>query len=106
MGLGNPAEGILWIEQGIRDIQATSSVLSLPAYLARKAGALYLADRTSEALEAINEPRPSGVSDREKLFSPGFLSCWPSRLANSVETVEMKNDAPLAQALKLELNVY
>jgi hypothetical protein len=30
-------------------------VLGLPAQLARKAEALYLADRTSEALDAINE---------------------------------------------------
>jgi tetratricopeptide (TPR) repeat protein len=52
---GNPAEGILWIEQGIRDLRATGTVLGLPAYLARKAEALHLADRTSEAFEAINE---------------------------------------------------
>ena len=30
-------------------------MLGVPAYLARKAQALHLADRTSEALEAINE---------------------------------------------------
>jgi len=52
---GDTAEGILWIEQGIRDIRATGTVLGLPAHLARKAEALHLADRTSEALEAINE---------------------------------------------------
>jgi tetratricopeptide (TPR) repeat protein len=53
--LGNPAEGISWIEQGIRDFRATGTVLGLPGYLARKAEALYLAGRTSEALEAIDE---------------------------------------------------
>jgi tetratricopeptide (TPR) repeat protein len=52
---GNTAEGIPWIEQGIRDFRATGSVLTVPFYLALKAEALYLADRTSEALEAINE---------------------------------------------------
>jgi tetratricopeptide (TPR) repeat protein len=52
---GDTAEGIPWIEQGIRDIRATGTVLSLPAHLGRKAEALHLADRTSEALEAINE---------------------------------------------------
>jgi hypothetical protein len=30
-------------------------MLGLPSFLARKAEALHLADRTSEALEAINE---------------------------------------------------
>jgi serine/threonine protein kinase len=52
---GDTAEGIRWIEQGIRDIRATGTVLGLPGYLARKAEALYLANRTSEALEAIDE---------------------------------------------------
>jgi tetratricopeptide (TPR) repeat protein len=52
---GDTAEGIPWIEQGIRDFRATGSVLGLPTHLARKAEALHLGDRTSEALEAINE---------------------------------------------------
>jgi adenylate cyclase len=52
---GDTAEGIPWIEQGIRDLRATGTVLGLPGYLARKVEALHLADRTSEALEAINE---------------------------------------------------
>jgi tetratricopeptide (TPR) repeat protein len=52
---GNTAEGIPWIEQGIRDLRASGTVLDLPGHLARKAEALHLADRTSEALKAINE---------------------------------------------------
>jgi tetratricopeptide (TPR) repeat protein len=52
---GDTAEGISWIEQGIRDLRATGTVLALPVHLARKAEALHLAGRTSEALEAINE---------------------------------------------------
>ena len=52
---GDTAEGIPWIEHGIRDYRATGSVLGMPGQLARKAEALHLADRTSEALEAINE---------------------------------------------------
>jgi predicted ATPase len=52
---GDTAEGIPWIEHGISDLKATGTVLSLPAHLARKAEALHLAGRTSEALEAINE---------------------------------------------------
>jgi len=51
----NTAEGIAWIEQEIRDFRATGSVLGLPYFLTLKAEALHLADRTSEALEAINE---------------------------------------------------
>jgi predicted ATPase len=52
---GDTAEGIAWIEQGIKDYRATGAVLGLPFYLGRKAEALHLADRTSEALEAIHE---------------------------------------------------
>jgi tetratricopeptide (TPR) repeat protein len=52
--LGDPAEGISWIERGIRGFQATGSKLE-PFLLALKAEALHLAGRTSEALEAIKE---------------------------------------------------
>ena len=51
----NTAEGIPWIEQGIRDFRATGSVIPLQYMLAVRAEALYLADRTSEALEEIRE---------------------------------------------------
>jgi predicted ATPase len=52
---GDTAEGISWIEQGIRDWRATGALLWVPYFLALKAEALYLAHRTSEALEAITE---------------------------------------------------
>jgi len=48
-------KGISWIQDGIRDYQATGAILRLPYLLALKAEALHLADRTSEALEAIKE---------------------------------------------------
>jgi tetratricopeptide (TPR) repeat protein len=52
---GDTAEGIPWLEQGIRDFRATGSTLLVPYILAEKAEALYLANRTSEALEAIRD---------------------------------------------------
>ena len=52
---GETAEGIRWIEQGIKDFRATGAVLNLPHWLALKAEALHLAGRTSEALAAIRE---------------------------------------------------
>jgi hypothetical protein len=54
---GNTAEGIPYIEQGIKDYRTTGAVLTLPLFLGLKAEALYLADRTSEALEATNEAK-------------------------------------------------
>ena len=52
---GDTAEGIPWIEQGIRDFRATGTTPQMPIWLALKAEALHLANRTSEALEAIRE---------------------------------------------------
>ena len=52
---GDKAEGISWIEHGIEDYRTTGSIAGLPMWLALKAEALYLADRTSEALEAVTE---------------------------------------------------
>ena len=49
------AKGIPWIEQGIRDVRATGTVPGLPGWLALKAEALHLANRSAEALEAIRE---------------------------------------------------
>jgi predicted ATPase len=51
----NVSDGSSWIEDGIRNYRATGALLGLPFYLALKAEALYLADRTSAALEALNE---------------------------------------------------
>ena len=52
---GDTVEGISWIEDGIRDYRATGAIIGLPYHLGIKAEALHLADRTSEALEAIKE---------------------------------------------------
>jgi predicted ATPase len=52
---GKTAEGVRWIEEGIGDYRATGSILDMPFFTALRAEALYLADRTSDALEAIAE---------------------------------------------------
>jgi predicted ATPase len=52
---GDTAEGVSWIQDGIRDYQATGATLRLPYFLSLKAEALHLADRTAEALETIKE---------------------------------------------------
>ena len=66
---GHTAEGIPWIEQGIRDKRANGTVVRLPFYLGLKAEALHLADRTSEALEAISEAQVLA----ERFEQPNFL---------------------------------
>jgi predicted ATPase len=52
---GDTEEGLAWIESGIDDWVRTGAVLQVPYCLGLKAQALYLANRTSEALAAINE---------------------------------------------------
>jgi predicted ATPase len=52
---GYTAEGISWIEDGAEDWRASGSTMLVPYWLALKAEALHLADRTSEALVAIRD---------------------------------------------------
>jgi hypothetical protein len=52
---GDHAKGISRIEDAIRDLMATGAMLTTPYFLTLKAEALYLANRTLEALEAVRE---------------------------------------------------
>jgi tetratricopeptide (TPR) repeat protein len=97
---GSPAEGIPGIEQGIQELRATGSVLALAADLARKAEALHLADRTSEALEAINEA--VAIADR---FEYGYCSAGLHRLRGvflaTLGGDETQIEASLCQAIRI-----
>ena len=67
--LGNPAEGIPWIEQGIKDYRAAGRMLTLPYFLGLKAEALHLAGRIPEALEAIKEAEALAERSGERWWS-------------------------------------
>jgi tetratricopeptide (TPR) repeat protein len=54
---GDTQQGISWIEDGIENLRANGSVLGVLCLLALKAEALHLANRTSEALEVIDEAK-------------------------------------------------
>jgi adenylate cyclase len=69
---GDTAEGIAWIEDGLRNYRATGSVLALTIYLGIKAEALSLANRTSEALEAVREAEAVAQKTEER--------CWCAEL--------------------------
>ena len=97
---GNTMEGLLLIEGGIEDYRATGSVVWIPLFLALKAEALDLADRTSEALQAITEA--------EALAERSEARCWSaelSRLRGLVLTKlaadETKIDAAFRQAIEI-----
>ena len=63
--LGDPAEGISWIEDAIGDFRATGSKVE-PFLLALKAEALHLSERTSEALEALREAETVAERSEER----------------------------------------
>jgi adenylate cyclase len=64
--LGDAADGISWIEDGLEDYRATGSMLTMPYWLALKAEALHLADRTYEALEVIKEAEARAESFEDR----------------------------------------
>ena len=65
---GETSDGISWIEDGTRNYRATGAVLAMPYILALKAEALYLADRISEALEALNEAEALAERFEQRVF--------------------------------------
>jgi predicted ATPase len=66
---GDAAEGLAWIERGIEDWMATGAIVRVSYYLALKAEALYLADRASEAHEALNEAEALAERSEERSWS-------------------------------------
>jgi hypothetical protein len=67
---GNTTEGIAWIEDGIREFRAIGGITGLADDLRLKAEALYLADRTFEALEAIREAEAILERTGERCWRP------------------------------------
>jgi adenylate cyclase len=63
---GDLAEGISWIEDGLKDSRARGAMLMAPYWLALKAEALHLAARTPEALEAIMEAETLAERSEER----------------------------------------
>ncbi|HYY26604.1 MAG TPA: hypothetical protein VE860_01600 [Chthoniobacterales bacterium] len=63
---GERVGGMAWLEEGISDVlRSSGATLLVPTYLALKAEALYLAQRSSEALEAISEAEANAERSAE-----------------------------------------
>ena len=67
---GDAAEGLAWINDGIDEWRATGRMVALPYYLALKAEALYVAHRTSEALDAISEAEAMVKRSEDRHWCP------------------------------------
>jgi hypothetical protein len=63
---GDTAEGICLIEEGLKNLWATGTMVTTPLLLALKAEALHLANHTTEALKAIREAETSAEKRQER----------------------------------------
>ena len=63
---GDTAQGISWITEGIENYRATGTSVMMPFWLALKSEAFYLAGRTPEALETINQADAVGERREER----------------------------------------
>jgi predicted ATPase len=97
---GNITEGIAWMEQGIRDYRATGAVIALSIFLGRKAEAFHLADRTSEALGAINEAQALAERFEERWWSAELRRLRGVFLA-AVGAEERQIEASFREAIRI-----
>jgi hypothetical protein len=96
--LGDPAEGISWIEDGIEGFRATGSKAE-PFLLALKAEALHLADRTSEALETIRVAEVLVEISEERYWCPELYRLRGVFLA-TIGAEGSKNEASFFEAIR------
>ena len=97
---GDTAEGIPWIEQGIRDFRASGTVTGLPFWLAVKAEALYLADRTSEALAVVNEAEALAERFEQRVYCAELHRLRGVFLA-TLGAEETKIEASFCEAIRI-----
>jgi serine/threonine protein kinase/predicted ATPase len=97
---GDTAEGIAWIEDGIRDFRTTGTIQELPFLLALKAEALHLGGRTSEALEAIREAEALAERSEERWWG-AELHRLHGVLLTDIGADESQIEGSFCQAIKL-----
>jgi hypothetical protein len=97
---GDTVEGISWIEDGIRDYRATGANIGLSYLLGMKAEALHLADRTSEALEAIKEAEALVERFEERFWSAELQKLRGVFLA-ALDADETQIEASFCEAIRI-----
>jgi tetratricopeptide (TPR) repeat protein len=98
--LGDTAEGISWMLGGLDDWRPTGSMLWMPYLLAQKAEALHLADRTSEALEAIIEAE-AGIERREERWWCAELHRLRGVFLTAIGAEEAQIEASFCEAIRI-----
>jgi hypothetical protein len=94
------AEGLSWIEKGIADWRANGSMWSVPYFLALKAEALHLANRTGEALEAIREAEVLVQRFEERWFY-AELHRLRGVFLSALGADETRIEAPFCEAIRI-----
>jgi hypothetical protein len=95
-------EGISWIEDGIGDYKATGSMIHMPYFLALKVEALHLADRTSEALEAIADAE-AWVERSEERWWCAELHRLRGVFLTTVGSHEAEIEASFCEAIRIAM---
>ena len=96
---GSPAEGLSWIQNGIDGWRATGAMLLVPYWLALKAEALYLANRATEAIEAIREAEAL-VQRSEERWCCAELHRLHSVLLAAIGADETQIEASFCEAIR------
>jgi predicted ATPase len=97
---GDTDQGISWIENGMRDYRAIGTILGVPFYLALKAEALHLANRTLEALEAIKEA-DALVAKYEQQYVRAELHRLRGVFLAAIGADETQIEASFCEAIKI-----
>ena len=66
---GDPGDGVLWIEESLRECQRSGVILCVPYVLSIKAEVLHLTGRTSEALQALEEATAAVERSEDRWWS-------------------------------------
>jgi serine/threonine protein kinase len=97
---GDTAEGLSWIEDGIEDWRGTGANVAMPYYLALKAEALHLADRTPEALDAIIEAE-AVVERREERWWSAELHRLRGVFLTAIGAEESQIEGSFCEAIRI-----
>jgi predicted ATPase len=97
---GDITEGISRIVEGIEHFRATGALRGLPFFLALKAEALQLAERTIEALEALREAEASVERSEERLWR-GDLHRLRGVFLASMGVEETQIEASFQEAIRI-----
>jgi tetratricopeptide (TPR) repeat protein len=98
--LGNATEGIAWIEDGLRDYLSSGTIRGAPYFLALKAEALHLANRTPEALAAIKEAEAL-IEKYEDHYMRALLCRLRGVFLAAVDAGETEIEASFCEAIRI-----